>query len=85
MELGVTQWSPPERGVAALDVAARAGLSCIQLDVGGLGRPEPDAMRPEVRRRYRAAAAASGVRIAGVTAGVLDEDRLRRFLAAVEA
>jgi len=73
VELGVTQWSLPERGVAALDVAARAGLSCIQLDAGGPGRPEPDAMRPEVRRRYRAAAAASGVRIAGVTAGVLDE------------
>lgn len=69
---GLADWRLPVTGPAAVDLAARLGADGLQLDLGGPGRgPRLDA--PGLPEALRERAAATGVRLLGVTGNRLND------------
>ncbi len=57
---------------AVFDVAKQIGLDGVQVDIGGPSNGTP-LLRPEVQKEYLAAAKRTGLEIASLTLGVLNE------------
>ena len=78
-QLGACDWSLGRRAnLEALSVAKQLGLDGVQVSMGGLDKDrgadyDLHLRRADVRRTYREAAAANGVRIGGVALDIMNQ------------